>query len=316
MKENILQLDECIVDSLLNSLENYVWWNNLKNDKDIYIDIRKNNELNVYYNGGSILRIDKNLHNIEINYKFLPVKSKEDYISLIIQDDKIEIPKDCINITLNNLDKNTIKLIKEKIKLHYCNDSEKGIQARYALCKDEEQGVFIDTEFEYKNDNLRIDLVYYHFNNNKIYFVELKTKNDNRLRDKTINKENELKEVVQKEEEEKIDTQLKKYHEFIKKHKSDLVEYYKKIIKLKYKHNLLKKDIDLKQIDFIDIEEKPILLIGDADRDFIKNYEKHIRESKTLFYKTIKENTSYRVYRGSGSNYINLDKSQIQNIYS
>lgn len=38
--------------------KNPIWWQNLKNDPEIYCDIRKDNHINIYYNGGSIMRLD------------------------------------------------------------------------------------------------------------------------------------------------------------------------------------------------------------------------------------------------------------------
>jgi hypothetical protein len=34
------------------------WWNLLKNDKELYINIRKDNYMNVYYYGGSLAKIE------------------------------------------------------------------------------------------------------------------------------------------------------------------------------------------------------------------------------------------------------------------
>lgn len=35
-----------------------LWWINLKTDSDLYIDIRKDNYLNIYHNGGSIMKLE------------------------------------------------------------------------------------------------------------------------------------------------------------------------------------------------------------------------------------------------------------------
>ncbi len=34
------------------------WWKNLISDPELYIDIRKDNYLNVYHNGGSIMKLE------------------------------------------------------------------------------------------------------------------------------------------------------------------------------------------------------------------------------------------------------------------
>lgn len=53
-----------------------VWWETLVNDEDIYIEIRKDNYIDVYYNGGNIikeLRYKDGAYTGKIHYKyFLP----------------------------------------------------------------------------------------------------------------------------------------------------------------------------------------------------------------------------------------------------
>jgi hypothetical protein len=34
-----------------------LWWKNLIADPEIYIDVRKDNHINVYHNGGSIMKL-------------------------------------------------------------------------------------------------------------------------------------------------------------------------------------------------------------------------------------------------------------------
>lgn len=306
-----LNLDENKLNVLLSELENYTWWKNLKSDKDIYIDIRKNNELNAYYNGGSILRINNKYK--KIHYSFLPISTSDDnnYVNLDFQNNKLTVPEDCIRVELNDFNENSLNIIKENIKRYYSNISEKGIQGRYCTSLDETEGAIVDSEFAF--DDLRIDLVYYHKTSNKLYFVELKTKGDERLEPNNNQGFDEEKQIT-KSEKERINDQLKKYHEFIKKHKTELKEYYTKLIKIKNKYGLLKHNINIETLSKIDIEEKPIFLIGNANTDFIKDFEDNKLKSSIEFYKDIKEHCCFRIYRGSGSNYINLGKAR--NIYS
>ena len=35
----------------------YTWWEKVKNDSRLYIEIRKDNQINVYYEGGSVIRL-------------------------------------------------------------------------------------------------------------------------------------------------------------------------------------------------------------------------------------------------------------------
>ncbi len=48
------------------------WWNLLREDKELYIEIRKDNSINVYFLGGSIARINyKNGFEAKIHQKYL-----------------------------------------------------------------------------------------------------------------------------------------------------------------------------------------------------------------------------------------------------
>jgi hypothetical protein len=35
-----------------------IWWKHLIQDKERYIEIRKDNSINIYYNGGSIMKLE------------------------------------------------------------------------------------------------------------------------------------------------------------------------------------------------------------------------------------------------------------------
>ena len=314
-------LDENKLENLLNKLKKQcLWWENIINDKDLYIDIRKGNELNVYYNGGSILRINSSLNKIYFNYQYLPLK--DNYLPLKLTDNNIKEQDFCINIDFNNFDKNIIKKIKNRITKYYPSSSEKGIQGKYELCQKEKMGFFVDTEYAYKYydekerkpKTSRIDLVYYHIKTNKLYFVELKTIEDSRLCIKEDDEGNLIE--VKSKDKEPINEQLKKYHKFIKENKSDLKEFYKKIIRIKSKFGLLRNKIsefDLDKLEDMEIEEKPILLIGNTSTNFMKKYDVLIKKHESIFFNEIFENCCYRVYRHNDTNYINL--GNCKNIY-
>ena len=35
----------------------YAWWENIKQNHDLYIEIRKDNNINVYFQGGSVVKL-------------------------------------------------------------------------------------------------------------------------------------------------------------------------------------------------------------------------------------------------------------------
>ena len=35
----------------------YPWWDKVKRDPNLYIDVRKDNNINVYYEGGSVMNL-------------------------------------------------------------------------------------------------------------------------------------------------------------------------------------------------------------------------------------------------------------------
>lgn len=217
--------------------ENPKWWQILKQDSEIYIDIRKDNYLNAYFNGGSILKIKltkENEFEAETHYKYVEknkiLKSKSPYIKYDLE--KI------------NLDE--IIRFKNSIKSCQSVESEKYTQGRLIVSS---TSTYLDSEFAYNDyDNLiRIDLV--KLKDNKFVFEELKRIQDNRLL--TIEYENGEPEIL---------SQIKKYNDFIKKNKEELTLYYKKIFKLKAALGILPLNIkDIKDIDTYTVSDRVLL---------------------------------------------------------
>ena len=316
------------IDKTLDILErDYNWWKILKDDKDTYIDIRNSGQINVYINGGSLLTIQTNeifeKIKFKTNIKYIPFPKCEDsYVTLSSDKENLSINDDKLSKYCTNLSQYYEKLqllindesfqeMKNLVKAYSL--PEKIIQGRYALNNGEEQGLFIDTEFQYsENDKSpRIDLVYLQLKNKKgfldtpnLYFVELKRECDERLFKKPS-----------KEDGKRIDEQIKDYFDFLQNNNNveELKKYYLKLIGIKSKHRLIKtqeKELlkRINKISDINIARKPILLIGDCGKDYKR--EKEFEDKKVSDYKKdVREMTTCRVYRGIGSNYINLGKS-------
>lgn len=185
------------------------WWKTILSDKELYVNVRKDNRINVYYLGASVMElyisrtgsIEGKIH----SEYFKPQPTKE-----YLRRNPTEI--------VSQLDE-----IKERIRNYKKpnnpeGDSEKAIQGKLYI-----QGGYIDTEYEFVNDRgviTRIDFTSLH-KDGMLEFVELKRISDNRL----------LKEVGSLKEEEIID-QMKRYKLFIGNNTESIVKYYEKVLKI------------------------------------------------------------------------------------
>ena len=168
---------------LFRELENSppAWWNNLKDDKDLYIDIRKGNTINVYYNGGSIIKLEwKGGFRATLHFEYIPLKGDTNYVSFEFSNGDISLPRlEVMNIA--NFSKTSLTGLKKRIEKFYSNDSEKGLQGKYVtknFAMRKPRGFFLDTEFQHKD--LRVDLVWIDLAKKKLAFIELKTISDSR----------------------------------------------------------------------------------------------------------------------------------------
>ena len=198
--------------------KNPSWWIKFKNNPSLYIDIRKDNQVNVYFEGGSIARIHycskhKKLQ-VFTHHKYLgePAPSRNNlYVEC---SDRIE---------------NICDEVMERIQTLYSQKkAEEGINAKEKWSEKFIQGmlvinsrtVHLDTEFAYNDaqDDIRIDLT--QCRNGCLTFIELKRMDDNRMLHATDNNP----EVVY---------QMQGYKDFIARYRSELLEYYKKVFDIK-----------------------------------------------------------------------------------
>ena len=134
-----------------------LWWKNLKSDPEIYTDIRKDNSINVYHNGGSIMKLRGTKEYIaEIHIEYIPFKKDKEYWRFEFQNGDISL-KEVETFGLNNFGKEPLQRIKKRIKKFYPSNSEKGIQGHYIVetrNKLKNDGFFIDTEIQYGNNRI------------------------------------------------------------------------------------------------------------------------------------------------------------------
>lgn len=232
--------------------KNPSWWARFKNDSSLYIEIRKDNQVNVYFEGGSVARIHycskhKKLQ-VFTHHKYLnlPAPSKRNaYIEcsgiidepketnseILVCDKVIERVKTCYS------QKHAINGIVDKEKW-----SEKFIQGTLIT---QSSDFHLDSEFAYNDatDKNRIDLI--RCDKGVITFVELKRIADGRM----LHKTDESPEIVE---------QMNRYKDFITKYSVELLAYYQKLYDVKAELGL-----PVPQIRPSSINPEPHLLIFD-----------------------------------------------------
>ena len=250
------------------------WWKNLKNDKEIIIEIRSDKSksyIDCYYNGGCILgKLDfdsKGNFKGKIHYKYIPIvfniNKDYNYINYDFGSNNQKINYKNVNLgipNVNNFDKTTLSLIKKQVERYYPSDSEKGYQYKFI----QKDPYFIDSEFQYnefRGKDLRIDLVRIDSHTKQIVFVELKKFGNKELFNGGIER------------------QLNSYKSFIDNFGSELRGYYLNFIKVKKKLGLLSKEV-LQIVDHnfssYSVAQKPLLIIAGCTQKWIDNNDKDI----------------------------------------
>ena len=228
-----LRRDAKIFDELKNNSP--AWWQYCKNEKTFYIEVRKDNNINVYFEGGSIIKVHycsrhKELQTIT-HYKYLGLEDKSrTYVNCAKTIDK------------------EIDMIITGIKKHYSQKngrdkeswSEKYIQGHLIT---NNRDIHLDSEFAYKDEasDVRIDLV--KCMNGTVVFLELKRLGDGRM----LNKSDESPEII---------SQMKAYADFIKKYRDQILAYYQKLYDIKKDLGLPVPEVRPQKVSTI-----PVLLI-------------------------------------------------------
>ncbi|MFC1817461.1 hypothetical protein ACFL0B_00005 [Thermodesulfobacteriota bacterium] len=257
------------------SEEQPVWWRNLISDPQIYIDIRKGNHINVYFNGGSIMKLEcPRAYKAQIHFEYIPLKRESNYLPLSFSENEISIPV-IEPISLNNFNTNSLEKIKKRIAKFYPNNSEKGIQGKYVTAnnnKRKSDGFFIDTEFQFtfneekESKKGRVDLVWIDLKRKEIVLVELKTIGDGRLYNEDCH------------DPESVDVQLDKYRRFAMIYEEMLKEYYDTVFQIKNKLKVLPSFVTETSLLKYKLVNKPILLVGDCTRLWIKDNSKNLND--------------------------------------
>ena len=284
VKDGLLNSNHPIF-KVLSSNDAPVWWSNIKKDSLLYIEIRKNNKLDVYFSGGCVARIEytrRNEFKVTSHPKYLgrTLQSHPSCYRRKIKDGKVVYDAIYQDSTdwLSSFEK--IEQLKKNVTSVYSGDndgestSEKYIQGGLII---NYRDKYLDSEFQYRmfdgqRYSIRIDLV--KIENGKFVFEELKRIKDGRLRTK--------------DGEPEILTQMGHYEGFIMQNQEALTQYYRTLYKAKRKLGLPVPSI--KDIDSVYVDPKPTLLIFDNYKSHgterasrISDIEKVLKKAKIIY---------------------------------
>lgn len=253
------------------------WWCNVLQFENAYIDIRKDNTINIYYEGASLAKIEMTKGSIRATChpKYLYGYNAQAYYKRGIA---IYQPceKELVRIGTEEccLLRNAQMFYSDKEGKEVSNaeqKSEKKLQGKI-VCR--AKTLYIDSEFAHRYEEgsrhtIRIDLV--RVVGNMIQFVELKRIQDNRLLHK------DGSEVTPE-----IITQIEEYRNFIKANKDAILAYYKELITIKRALGLPTTSAD---IETLDIDTEPCLEIHNLYTHLNPLREARITKIKTLLDK-------------------------------
>lgn len=245
-------------------------WKNILEDKALYVEIRKDNYVNVYYYGGNValLRWTGGKITAETHRKYLG------------KPDETDLYQDCTEILHS---KEGLDLIKENIReeYHKLSKREKTDEQNRVYTSNEKwvQGElklrfpkrYIDSEFAYrigKNNLIRFDLA--ELKGNELRFIEIKLITDSRLRSN--------------DKKPEIINQMTKYSHFIREHTEVLKDYYTKLLRIKKRIGLWNGETEIEHIAL-----KPILLIVNTYKGILSKG----RENRKNSIEELKENTMF-----------------------
>ncbi len=267
-----------ILYKILKSSTAPVWWKKVKRDKELYIEIRKKNIIDVYYRGGRMAELKWNLGKIEVKQhpKYLNLTNVDDaryYTKKIDENGKLKITPKYQNceewLTFN------IKGMKANIRTHYSGDkdgettSEKFIQGDLII---NGRDRYLDSEFSHRlydggRKSVRIDLV--KIEGDHFVFEELK-----RIKDGRLLKKETLPEIL---------TQIDNYRDFLKENKDELTVYYRTLYKIKKKLRLPVPPVD--DIDKVTVDVEPQLSIALNYDKSTKARDERVKKIKDLLLK-------------------------------
>lgn len=217
------------------------WWQKLHSIKGVYVEIRKDDIVDVYYEGGRMA---------ELRYKNKKIVATchPKYLGKDVPEGTTVKYEDCLEQLKKNPEsivKNIKDIYSQIGKKNNEDIREKKIQGDM-ICS--HTPIYLDSEFAHRYEEgsqqtIRFDLVT--IRDNELLFIELKRIKDNRL----LNKDDDEPEILE---------QMDKYTKFIKANKDKLLEYYKVLYGIKKSLGLPLPECDVEKLS---ICETPHLII-------------------------------------------------------
>ena len=242
------------------------WWQSLLSIKGVYVEIRKDDIVDVYYEGGRMAEL-------KIKDEKITATCHPKYLGKDVRTGSNPKYVDCLEDLKNNP-----YFIAKNIKICYSQKegrngediSEKKIQGDM-ICR--QNPLFLDSEFAHryeigKRQTIRFDLVM--IKNNQLIFIELKRIKDNRM----LNKEDDEPEILK---------QMDKYQKFIKVNKDKLLDYYKTLYEIK---SSLKLPVPECEIEKLSVCEVPHLIIINTYKSLGKRRKDRIAQMKEILDKS------------------------------
>ncbi len=248
------------------------WWSVVKADKELYIEIRKQNIIDIYFMGGRIAEAKYDFRTQKVRVtthpKYMGHQDEHDsnyYRKTVNSKGKtIFVAKytDCeewLTSRLSELKANITDVYSKEDNGE--STKEKLIQGTLII---NGRDKYLDSEFAHRfeegsRNTIRIDLI--KIENNQLVFEELKRIGDNRLRN-SIGKPEIL-------------TQMENYRDFLRVNQEALTKYYRKLYTIKKNLDLTVPDV--KDINTITMSPDPQLLIAN-------NYGKKTGEREKRIY--------------------------------
>lgn len=196
--------------------EQALWWKTVCNDKELYINIRKDNCINVYYKGCSVMELEygprKGL-TAKISNEYIEEKYHNMIIRTYGKKCSIMNPKDIVKI---------IDSIRKQIDKYTKTNNDENVKELAFQGEEYLRGKYIDSEYAFvysqpKHKLIRIDLISIN-SDGLIEFIELK-----RISDRRLNSKSPIPEIVE---------QIDWYNKFIEDYGVEIEEYYKNVQKI------------------------------------------------------------------------------------
>ena len=277
LEEGLLSVNH-VLYKILKSSNAPVWWEKVKKDEELYIEIRKMNIIDIYYRGGRMaeLKLSRGKIVVSSHPKYQDLTDVDDaryYTKKIDENGKLKItPKyqNCEEWLISN-----IEGLKANIRTYYSGDrdgeatSEKFIQGNLII---NGRNKYLDSEFAHRlydggRKSVRIDLV--KIEGDHFVFEELKRIKDGRL--------------LKKYDEPEILTQIDNYRDFLKENKDELTVYYRTLYKIKKKLGLPVPLVD--DIDKVTVDVEPQLSIALNYDKSTKARDERVKKIKDLLLK-------------------------------